>query len=293
MAITRATNVSALANNAIAASVLTVREGTIMLPLVWNHTLPQGINQKDIPTWSQASVASSTDGVEIQDGQSFTPSSTTFTASEAGALILVTDNAMEDSQDDVGRLAGEELGGAMAAYYDSQLMGNFDSFSTNALGSAGTELSVPYVFAAHALLHGNSTQRVPRFGKVSGVLHTFQYTELEETIGWPAVSNLASVPPDIQRQALKSAYVTTIRGIKLFGSNVLSVDGSDDAKGAIFHERALVVVHQRKPRIEKERNPRLRGWEIVATQRFGHGINQNEWAVEMYFDAATPSGTTI
>ena len=105
MAINLASNLTAIANNFILAAKLTERDNTVMRPLIRVIPMKKGVNQIDLPKFSTVSVAALTDCVDLSTPTSFTPSSTTFTASERGAMIVITDKAMRESQDMVGQLA--------------------------------------------------------------------------------------------------------------------------------------------------------------------------------------------
>ena len=288
MAINLASNLTAIANNFILAAKLTERDSTVMRPLVRVIPMKKGVNQIDLPKFGTVSVAALTDGVDLATPTSFTPSSTTFTASERGAMIVITDKAMRESQDMVGQLASRELGRAWGYDQDTQLFSNFDSFSAS-IGAAGTEITAKYILAGHALLHGNSTQPIPMDGKVSAVLHSFQAYELQSNLTLPGTSN---VPTDLQNDLIKRLFVARIFEVDVFQSKDITVDGSDDAKGAMFHQDAIVLVEQQAMRVRQQRDESLRATEFVLVGDWGHGIWENEWGVELLFDAATPSGTT-
>jgi len=284
----RATDISGLGNNVIMAAVLTVRAATVMRPLVRRFTLKKGQNQVDLPVLGQITAAALTDGVDLANPQAFTPTTNTFTASEAGSMATITDKAQRESQDDVIAMLGEEQGGSLAQYYDTQLFGNFDTFTS--IGAAGTEITPKYVLAARALLSGNSTQPIPPTGKISAVVHTFQGYELQNSQTFPGTSN---VPAQRQNAFAERFLISKIFDVNVYHSPNISVDGSDDAKGAVFHERCMVLVEEKAPDVEFERDASLRATESVITADFGHGIHEAEFGAELLFDAASPSGTTI
>ena len=173
MAINRATDLSNASNDLLLASVITERVATVMRPLVTVKTIPQGRNQITANTFGTVSISALTDGVDLAAPSSFTPTQFTLTASERGAMVVITDKARRETVGNVESDAGQELGNALAEDFDTQLFGQFDSFSTNALGSASTEISLVYALSGYSLLYGNSTQPVPATGKISYVGHTF------------------------------------------------------------------------------------------------------------------------
>ena len=207
---------------------------------------------------------------------------------ELRALIVVTDKAMRENQEQVTKLAGRELGRAWAEDVDTQLITNFDNFATS-LGGATTEITPKYALAAMGFLQGNSTARIPMDGDVFGVLHPYQGYELQSALSLPGTSN---VPLDLQSKLISRMFVASLFGARLFISGLITVS-SDAAKGAIYHRQAIVKVEQLGMRIEEERDATLRATEYVLCGDWGHGEYKDTWGVEMFFYAQTPSGTTI
>ena len=289
MAINIASGYTAVANNFILAARLTERDASVMANLIRTIPMRKGQNQIDLPTFGSVSIAALTAGVALAHPQAFAPSSSTFTASERGGMIVISDKAQRESQDQVGQLAARELGRAWAQDVDTQLFSHFDSFSAT-LGAAGTEITANYVLAALALRHGNSTEVIPVAGPVSGVLHTFQAYVLQSNLTLPGTSN---VPVELQNKLIGKLFVARLFQADIFQSSKLTVDGSDDAKGALFHKEAIVRVTQQDMRVRQQRDESARITEWVLVSDWGSGIWKNSWGVALYFDAAPPSGTTI
>jgi hypothetical protein len=259
-----------------------------MRPLVRRFTLKKGQNQINLPVMGQITTAALTDGVDLASPQNFRPTTNTFTASEAGSLATITDKGSRESQDDVIAMLGEEQGGSLAEYYDTQLFSNFDTFTS--LGGAGTEITPKYVLAGRALLSGNSTQKIPKTGKISAVVHDYVGYELQNAQTFPGTSN---VPLNRQNAFAVRFLTSQIFDIMVYHSPEVTVDGSDDSKGAVFHERCMVLVEEKRPSVEFDRDASLRATESVMVADFGQGIHEAEWGTELYFDATAPSGTSI
>ena len=259
-----------------------------MRPLVRRFTLKKGQNQVNLPVMGQITTAALTDGVDLANPQNFRPTTNTFTASEAGSLATITDKGQRESQDDVIAMLGEEQGGSLAEYYDTQLFGNFDTFTS--LGGAGVEITPKYVLAGRALLSGNGTQSIPPVGKISAVIHDYQGYELQNAQTFPATSNV----PLNRQNAFAIRFLTSqIFDVMVYHSPNITVDANDDAKGAVFHEKCMVLVEEKRPGVEFERDASLRATESVMVADFGQGIHEAEFGTELFFDAAAPSGATI
>jgi hypothetical protein len=83
-----------------------------------------------------------------------------------------------------------------------------------------------------------------------------------------------------------NAYVGTIAGIDIYESANLTIDGNDDAKGAVFAPEALAIAMKRDFQIEPQRDASLRAFELNATAVYGVGELDDSFGVEMFFDSA-------
>ena len=90
---------------------------------------------------------------------------------------------------------------------------------------------------------------------------------------------------DLQNEAMRNGYVGTLAGIDIFESANISVDGSGDAKGAVFVPQALGLAVKWDVNIEPQRDASIRGWELNATACYGVGELKDNYGIEMYFDA--------
>jgi hypothetical protein len=153
----------------------------------------------------------------------------------------------------------------------------FDGFST-ALGGAGTEITVADIFKAAATLRNNKAQ-----GDIFAVVHPFQAYQLKANL-----TNTFANPNggDAQNTAMVNSYVGTIAGVDIYESSNITVDGSDDAKGAVFSREALAIAMKRDFQIETQRDASLRAFELNATAVYGVGELDDTYGVEMLFDSA-------
>ena len=248
-----------------------------MRPLVRKFTLKKGQNQINLPVMGQITTAALTDGVDLASAQNFRPTTNTFTASEAGSLATITDKGARESQDDVIAMLGEEQGGSLAEYYDTQLFGNFDTFTS--LGGAGVEITPKYVLAGRALLSGNATQTIPKTGKISAVIHDYSGYELQNAQTFPGTANV----PMNRQNAFAIRFLTTqIFDVMVYHSPEVTVDGSGDSKGCIHVPTAFALGMHNEITAESMRVPRLRGEDLVTTAEWGEIEINDEWAVEFY-----------
>ena len=85
---------------------------------------------------------------------------------------------------------------------------------------------------------------------------------------------------------MRNAYVGQIGGIDIYESANVTIDGSDDAKGAVFVPEALAIAMKRDFNLETQRDASLRAFELNATAIYGVGELDDDYGVELLFDAA-------
>jgi hypothetical protein len=85
---------------------------------------------------------------------------------------------------------------------------------------------------------------------------------------------------------MRNAFVGQIGGIDIYESSNVSIDGSDDAKGAVFVPEALAIAMKRDFNLETQRDASLRAFELNATAIYGVGELDDDYGVELLFDAA-------
>jgi hypothetical protein len=259
----------------IAQARFTAEEQSIMRNLVtmYNIDAQPGVTVQ-VPKYPAISAAGLTEGTDMSS-TTVSTSSVSITVGEVGAQVLLTDMAMMGAGNPADEL-GTVLGNAIATKMDQDLIALFDGFSTS-LGATTTELSAAYLFQAAATLRANKAN-----GRLVGVFHPFQTYALKANL-----TNTFANPNggDLQNEAMRNGYVGTIAGIDIFESANVTVDGSGDAKGAIFAPEALALAMKKDFEIEAERDASNRAWELNATAVYGVGELDDDYGVEMYFDA--------
>jgi len=227
-----------------------------------------------VPKYPAITAAALTEGTDMSS-TAVSTSSVSITVAEVGAQVLLTDLAAMGAGNPAEEL-GTVLGNAIATKMDKDLIALFDGFSSS-LGATTTELSAAYLFQAAATLRANKVM-----GRIVGVFHPYQTYALKANL-----TNTFANPNggDLQNEAMRNGYVGTIAGIDIFESANVTIDGSGDAKGAIFAPAALALAMKRDFNIEPQRDASNRAWELNATAIYGVGELDDSYGVEMYFDA--------
>jgi len=276
MAATTSTTLDDLFVNIIAQARFTAEEQSLMMGLVTRYDIGADAGKTiQVPKYPAIAAADLTEGTDMSS-TTVSTSAVTISVQEVGAQVVLTDVAAMGAGNPAEEL-GTVLGNSIATKMDQDLIALFDGFSS-ALGGAGTEITVADLFKAAATLRSNKVT-----GRMSAVVHPFQAYQLKANL-----TNTFANPNagDAQNTAMVNAFVGTIAGIDIYESANITVDGSDDAKGAVFAPEALAIAMKRDFQIEPQRDASLRAFELNATAVYGVGELDDSFGVEMLFDSA-------
>jgi hypothetical protein len=276
MAATTSTTLDDLFANIILEARHTASEQSLLLGLVTQYNIgSQAGKTIQVPKYPAITAAALTEGTDMTS-TTVSTSSVTVTVAEVGAQVLLHDMGKMGAGDPAADL-GVVLGNSIATKIDTDLIALFDGFSTS-IGAAGAEITVADIFKAAATLRANKVT-----GAINAVVHPYQAYQLKANL-----TNTFANPNggDLQNAAMKNGYVGTIAGVNIYESANITVDGSDDAKGAVFAPEALAIAIKRDFNIEAERDASNRAWELNATACYGVGELDDSYGVEMLSDAA-------
>lgn len=276
MAATTSTTLDDLFSDIIAAARFTAEEESLMMGLVTMYNIGDEAGKTiQVPKYPAVTAAALTEGTDMSS-TTVSTSSVDITVGEVGAQVVLTDLAAMGAGNPAEEL-GTVLGNSIATKIDTDLIALFDGFSTT-IGAAAQEITVADLFKAAATLRTNKAQ-----GEIFAVVHPYQAYQLKANL-----TNTFANPNggDAQNTAMVNAYVGTIAGIDVYESANITIDGSDDAKGAVFSREALAIAMKRDFQIEAQRDASLRAFELNATAIYGVGELDDSYGVEMLFDAA-------
>ena len=262
--------------NIVAQARFTAEEQSLMLGLVTQYNIAgQAGKVIQVPKYPAVTAADLTEGTAPSDTDVST-SSVSVTCAEVGNSVLLTDLAAMGAGNPADEL-GTVLGNAIATKIDSDLIALFSGFS-NALGSAGAEITVADIFKAAATLRANKVT-----GSMAAVVHPFQAYQLKA-----GLTNTFANPNggDLQNEAMRNGYVGSIAGVDIYESANVSIDGSDDAVAGVFAPEALAIAIKRDFNLETQRNATRRGTEMVATAIYGVAELDDSFGVKITADAA-------
>jgi hypothetical protein len=273
----------------------TSQHKAVMAGLCWNKTKAKGAGSTvNIPYFGEVAATALTETVDMTQSQTMEDTNVQITLTEVGAKILLSDNALEDDQEELKSVAGRILGEAMEKKRDQDLLGQLDD-GANSLAGAGTTLTMGHIAASRALLQGNATTSGgPAPMPYVCVIHPFQALDLVDVVTpvLPAANTLNVTGTAFTDDILKNYTIGRLFGMNIVEDGNISIDTTDDAKGGVFsmgEGGAIVLVTARSWDIEPERDASARAWELNCVGRYGVGEYLPGWIVELYTDAATPA----
>ena len=276
-------NISSFINTVFEAAILVARDNNVMSGLVRPFNDRTGVAVRQNSQYGGATVNSIGETDDLV-GQAFTPSSiATLTPAEVGAQYFMTDTRIESDPFSVRNDAAQDLGLAMATKIETDLIGNFTSFTAGTVGAAGSTMTWAHVFNMEAILRYNKAPY-----PYSLVLHPYQWNDLAK-VASVAHSTSTNAAPSLLEAVNSMYFVRQVGGVYIFVSaNIPTITGND-AYAGMFSRDALALDMRRQPRIEPERDASRRGWELNLSAVYGHGIWRPTFGVAGLFAVDTPS----
>ena len=278
MTITNTTTLNDLLPSIVAEALFVASEKSIMRGLVRNYTLSPGQGKTvTVPIYPRQTAASLTEAT----APSFTAISTNgaiLTVSEVGLAAQISDLAMMASASnvvaDIGRLFGE----AIARKMDSDILSNVGSLSAG-VGGASVTATPALLFQAIAKLRA---QGYDTSNDCAIVLHPNVAYDIASTL----TSTFAAPASQIGNDALRNGFMGTLGGVPVYQSSLVNSNGTaGDYNNVLFHRDAFGLAMMQDIRIESQREATKRGFDIVGSAIYGHGITNGDAAQYAVFDS--------
>ncbi len=279
MTITNTTTLNDLLPSIVAEALFVASEKSIMRGLVRNYTLNAGQGKTvTVPIYPKQTAAALTEGV----APSFTAISTSsavLTVSEVGLTAQVSDLAMMASASnvvaDIGRLFGE----AIARKMDADILSNVGLLSAG-VGGATTTATPALLFQAIAKLR---SQGYDTSNDCAIVLHPNVAFDVASVL----TSTFAAPASQVGNDALRAGFMGTLGGVPVYQSSLVNNTGTaGDYNSVLFHRDAFGLAMMQDIRIESQREATKRGFDIVGSAIYGHGITNDDAAQYLQFDSS-------
>jgi len=269
---------SELYTEIVAEAQFVAQEQSIMRNLVRNYAISGGGKAVEVPIYSAVSASAVSEASDLSN-TAIDPSSVTITASEVGVMTTLTDLARNSAPRNVAADIGRLFGEAIAKKQDTDLTGRFDFFSTE-VGDGTAAITAAGIFNAASTLRANALN----LQECAVVLHPKIAFDLKANLTNTFANSNAN---DLANEALRSGFVGTLAGMRVFEtSNMSNTGNAGDYKGAAFHRDALAMAEMQGLKVETQRDASLRADEIVATAVYGVGEIHDSYGVELHFDSS-------
>jgi len=269
---------SELYTEIVAEAQFVAQEQSIMRNLVRNYAISGGGKAVEVPIYAAVSAAAVSEASDLSN-TAIDPSSVTITASEVGVMTTLTDLARNSAPRNVAADIGRLFGEAIAKKQDTDLTALFDGFSFG-IGDGTAAITAARVFQAASDLRNNALN----INECAVVLHPKIAYDLKANLTNTFANSNAN---DLANEALRSGFVGTLAGMRVFEtSNMSNTGNAGDYKGAAFHRDALAMAEMQGLKVETQRDASLRADEIVATAVYGVGEIHDSYGVELHFDSS-------
>lgn len=276
-------DISSFINSIYEASLLVARDNNVMTGLVRTFNDRTGVATRKNQQYGGASVNGITETDDLV-GQAFTPSNiATLTPAEVGAQYFLTDTRVESDPFSVRNDAAQDLGLAMATKIETDLIGSFSSLTGGTVGTAGSLLTWGYFMAMEAQLKAKKAPYPYYF-----VCHPYQWYQLAKSAS--VAGTRTNAAPSLLEEVNSMFFVQQYGGVSIFVSSNFTIDANDDCKPAMFSRDALALDIRRAPRIEPDRDPSRRGWELNLSAVYAQGVWRPTFGIQGIFDATAPTG---
>ena len=266
---------SELYTEIVAEAQFVAQEQSIMRNLVRNYAISGGGKAVEVPIYAAVSAAAVSEATDLSN-TAIDPSSVTITASEVGVMTTLTDLARNAAPRNVAADIGRLFGEAIAKKQDTDMTALFDGFSFG-IGDGTAAITAARVFQAASDLRNNALN----INECAVVLHPKIAYDLKANLTNTFANSNAN---DLANEALRSGFVGTLAGMRIFEtSNMSNTGNAGDYKGAAFHRDALAMAEMQWLKIETQRDASLRADEIVATAVYGVGEIHDSYGVELRF----------
>lgn len=294
MAITGLSDLGDTIPTILGKATLTRMNTAVMRGLAWNYTASKGTTT-NIPYFDAVTANALTEKVDMVASESLVDTNVQITPSEVGLKIILTDDVIEDDNENLKMIAGKVMGDAYEKKVDQDGLTQFASAaSANVLGGSGTTLTMGHIAAGRGILTGWSGAGGPAPAPYACVIHPYTEVDIVDVIT-PIVPNTGTVgvqAANLYEQVLRDYSVGRLFGMPIIVDGNQAPDGSNNVKYGIFSSGeggGMVYVEKRAPQIVPDIDPSLRGVELNYVGRYGWGIYHSGWIVELYNDASVPS----
>lgn len=275
--------------NVMVASARMVRDYDPVVPrTVDRQRLRDGTGTAWIEDRVELLTAQDVDEQTILDNpQQYQDTKFSVTPTFSGISTFVSDRTMRRADPKVtAMLRGQAMARAIGRKKDVDGTLVFASFTT-ALAGTGQTLNHGFIAAGVSRITGNTTE--PGERPINVVLHPYGIKDLRDEI----VVGIGTyiVPAGMSADMYRQGFQGQIAAANVFECGNIAINATPDARGAVFAQRAIVLVEG----MDMKKYERFRpdkgagGTEYYLYDEYNYGIRRDAWGFSILHDATAPS----
>ena len=246
-----------------------------------------GLNWQEI-SLSQLTASDITETTDNKNPQQFVDTLLSVEPTMTQILIKVTDRTYRKIADVVESKMGTLAGNAMSRKKDEDYLALFSTFATTVQPGAGTAFAFGYIASAKNRISSNTTE--PATGVINTILHGFQIKDIQDTL--VAGVGTYNVPKGMTEDVFRSGFQGSVTGSNVWEDGNITIDSSDDARGATHAKAGVVAVMGMTIKTETRRDPSFGGGadEVFMTDEYAFVERAaSSWAYGHLSDALAPT----
>lgn len=200
----------------------------------------------------------------------------------------ITDKTFRRISSNAAAQLGKGAQLAMNRKLDQDGVAQFANFSTTLAGTATTLLS-GHLDAGVARIKSNTTETGMGAGPIHAVLHGFGIKDLGDEVKQGI--GTYNVPTGMTEQFYRQGFAGSVSGANVWWGGNITADATPDARGAIYAQRAIVLVRELELKKETKRYPEVGGGAdgVFLTSGYAYGERQDAWGFSILHDATVPT----
>jgi len=273
----------------VVASARQVREYEGVMPnLVDKVTLGEGtgLSWREVDM-AQLTAQAITETTILDNPQQMSDSLRTITPTVTGIQTLITDRVASRLNPKAYAQLGSLAQNAIQRKKDEDGLTVLDG-ATTSLPGAGNTLTSGHIAAAVYRISSNETE--PGNPPYRCVLHGFQIKDIfDEIVNGIGTYN---VPEGLTARVFAEGFRGQIANAQIYEDGNISIDDSDDAKGGVFAQEAIVLVQGRASRATSVRREDIGAGATVVYlyDEYAYGERSaGNWLYEVLSDATAPT----
>lgn len=281
MAISNSTTLNDLVGQIVSADAQSAAYANrVMRPLVRGYSVPPGAGSIVVPKFQSVAVGSLTEGV-APSSTTMNTDGVTLTPAERGTYVQISKRALHaDPFQDLAPY-GEQLGRALAADEDAQILNEMNSFTIH-LNDTSSDISLTTLYQAIAYVEGAN---IP--GPYFAVFHPYSWAKLRASLADAATyAKVGTTTVEGFGEGFTNAngYVGSPFGIPCFISTQVPVDSASTPNrrhNMFFSREAFGAAWIKDIGIDVDDNVVSRAIDLMAWYSFDSSILVDTYGVIM------------